>query len=239
MRVLAVGAHPDDVESSCSGTLAKYRAKGHQVGIAVLTRGDVGSPTLSRDEIAAVREKEARKAAAMLDAEFYWLGYDDEFLYDTPEVRRHVIDILRQFRPDVVLCPDKDFDYHPDHTRTGQIIWDTHVMGPIPNIPTGRPVCERIHEIWFYDTVAGIDFKPEVYVDITDYWELKIKMLECHESQDTWLKHMYGRGVRYLAETASRHRGYQGGCEYAEVFRKARMYPMTTRRDGLLPTDCQ
>lgn len=85
-----------------------------------MTRGDVGFPTLSRDQIAAVREKEARASAAILDASFFWLGYDDEFLYDTPEVRRHVIDVLRQFAPDIVLCPDKDRDYHTDHCRTGQ-----------------------------------------------------------------------------------------------------------------------
>ena len=60
-------------------------------------RGDVGSPTLSRAQIAAVREQEARNAAAVIGAEFYWLGYDDEFLYDSPEVRRHFIDVLRLF----------------------------------------------------------------------------------------------------------------------------------------------
>src|SRR5512147_2177547 len=103
MRVLAFGPHPDDVEFYCSGTLAKYKAQGHDVGVAVMTRGDVGSPTLSREEIAAVREKEARAASAIIGAEFFWLGYDDEFVYDTPEVRRCVIDVLRDFKPDVVL----------------------------------------------------------------------------------------------------------------------------------------
>src|SRR4029079_9264580 len=154
MRVMAFGPHPDDVALLCAGTLAKYKAQGHEVGIAVMTRGDVGSPTLSREEIAAVREKEARAAAAMIGAEFFWGGYDDEFLYDTPEVRRHVIDLIRAFGPDVVFCPDKDRDYHPDHCRTGQIIWDTHIMATIPLIPTGHPVCKRIHEIWYYDTLA-------------------------------------------------------------------------------------
>ncbi len=192
MRVMAFGPHPDDVELFCSGTLAKYKAQGHDVGIAVMTRGDVGSPTLSREEIAAVREKEARGSAAILGAEFFWLGYDDEFLYDTPDVRRHVIDTIREFKPDIVLCPDRDNDYHPDHVRTGQLIWDTHVMATVPLIPTGHPVCSKIHEIWYYDTAAGVGFQPEYYVDITSTWETKLKMVQSHDSQNAWLVHIYG-----------------------------------------------
>ena len=88
MRVMAFGPHPDDIELLCAGTLAKYRAAGHEVAMAVVTSGNVGSPTLSRSEIAAAREREARASAAVIGAEFFWLGYDDEFLYDTLEVRR-------------------------------------------------------------------------------------------------------------------------------------------------------
>ena len=235
MRVMAFGAHPDDVEILCAGTLAKYARQGHAVGIAVATNGEVGSPTLSREEIAAVRHDEARKAAAIIDAEFFWMGYPDEFLYDSPEVRRHFIDVIRQFRPDIVLCPDKDHDYHPDHQRTGQIVWDTHVMSPVPNIVTAHPPCARIHEIWFYDTVAGINFQPEFYVDIADTWETKMAMLACHASQAAWLMAQYGILPNYYAETQSRFRGYQTGCTFAEAFRKARVYPSSIPKDDLLP----
>jgi len=235
MRVLAFGAHPDDIEIECSGTLAKYAAQGHTVGIAVATRGDVGSPTLSRDEIAAIREQEARKSAAIIGAEFFWMGYDDEFLYDTPDVRRHFIDVIRAFRPDIVLCPDKDHDYHPDHTRTGQIVWDTHVMAAVRNIPTDHAECGKIHDIWFYDTTSGLNFQPEFYVDITDHWETKAKMVQCHESQNAWLMALYGRPTIYYAETQSRFRGLQAGCAFAEAFRPARVYPQSTAKDTLLP----
>lgn len=236
MRVLSFSPHPDDTEAYCGGTLAKYAAMGHAVGIVTMTRGDVGSPTLSRDEIAAVREQEARNAAALIGAELFWLGYDDEFLYDTPEVRRRVIDVLREFRPDVVLCPDKDRDYHPDHVRTGQIVWDTHVMGPIKNIPTAHAPTEFVHEIWYYDTAAGIDFMPEFYVDISDFWETKKQMIECHVSQDEWCRHMYGIPVSYFGETQSRFRGYQAGCRFAEGFRRSRTFPYAIDKDALLPT---
>jgi LmbE family N-acetylglucosaminyl deacetylase len=79
-RILAFGAHPDDIECSCAGTLARCRDNGHCVGIAVVTNGDVGSPTLRKAEIAAVREREARASAAVIGAEFFWLGYPDGLL---------------------------------------------------------------------------------------------------------------------------------------------------------------
>jgi LmbE family N-acetylglucosaminyl deacetylase len=232
---MAFGAHPDDVEILCAGTLAKYAQQGHAVAIAVATNGEVGSPTLSREEIAAIRQEEAQKAAAIINAEFYWMGYPDEFLYDSSEVRRHFIDVIRQFRPDIVLCPDKDHDYHPDHQRTGQIVWETHVMTPVPNVVTAHPPCSKIHEIWFYDTVAGINFHPEIYVDITGTWEIKMAMLSCHASQAAWLMTQYGIHPNYYAETQSRFRGYQTGCTFAEAFRKAHVYPSFIRKEDLLP----
>jgi len=235
MRIMAFSPHPDDIEILCAGTLAKYVAQGHEAAIVGVTRGDAGSPTLGRDAIAAVREQEARNAAAIIGARFFWLGYDDEFLYDSPAVRRHFIDVFRQFRPDVVLCPDKENDYHPDHIRTGQIVWDTHVMATVPNIETEHPPCEKIHEIWYYDTIAGINFLPEFYVDITAHWETKLKMVACHKSQDEWLMSQYGRPTSYYAETQSRFRGYQTGCEYAEAFRRPKLFPASVPSNALLP----
>jgi len=191
---------------------------------------------LSRDEIAAVREKEARKSAAMLNAEFFWLGFDDEFLYDAPDVRRQVIDVVRDFKPDIILCPDKEKDYHPDHCRTGQIIWDTHVMASIRLIPTAHPPTKKVHDIWYYDTLGAIEFKPEIYVDISDYWETKARMLNCHESQNAWMKHLYDVTLTENAQAQSRLRGYQSGCKYAECFRKAHTFPQSISKDGLLPS---
>ena len=112
MKLMAFGAHPDDIEFVCAGTLTKYKQAGHDVAIAISTNGEVGSPVLSKSEIAAMREKEARESAAKIGAEFFWLGYPDEFLFNSKEVRLHYIDVVRQFRPDIIICPDKDADYH-------------------------------------------------------------------------------------------------------------------------------
>ena len=236
MRIMAFGAHPDDVEMSCAGTLAKYAQQGHAVAIAVMTNGEVGSPTLPKEEIAAIREQEARAAAGVIGARLFWMGYPDEFLFGTPDVRRQVIDAIRQFRPDMILAPDKDLDYHPDHTTTGQIVWDTHVMVTVPNIETGTPPCERIPEIWFMDTVAGINFQPEQWVDITPVWPQKAAMLACHQSQEIWLQEQYGTGVVDNAAIQARFRGYQAGCAYAEAFRRPQFFPQPTPPQGLLPT---
>lgn len=236
MRIMAFGAHPDDVEMSCAGTLAKYAQQGHKAAIAVMTNGEVGSPTLPKQEIAAIREREARAAAAVIGATFFWMGYPDEFLYNTPEVRRHVIDVIRQFRPDIILAPDKDQDYHPDHTTTGQIVWDVHVMGTVPNIVTASPPCQRIPEIWFMDTVAGINFQPEHWVDISTVWAQKAEMLACHQSQETWMRNQYGTGLVENAAIQGRFRGYQAGCEYAEAFRRPQFFPQPIASRGLLPT---
>lgn len=235
MRVMAFSPHPDDIELLCAGTLLKYKAKGHEVALVLVTDGSAGSTTRPPEEIAAIRLEEARASAAILGAGLEAMGYVDEFLYDTPNVRKHFIDVIRAFRPDVVLCPDKDHDYIPDHTRTGQLVWDVHKMVTVPNIVTEHAPTEQLYEIWYYDTVAGIGFVPEFYVDIADYFEQKCAMLRCHKSQNEWLKDQYGFDATYYAETQSRFRGFQTSCAFAEAFRPARVYPQHVHGDGLLP----
>jgi len=98
MRVLAVGAHPDDLEMLCGGTLAKYTQQGHQVTMAVATNGEVGSMTLPKEEIAAVRKAEAEAAAAVIGADFVWMGYPDEFLFSREDTRLAFINLMRRAR---------------------------------------------------------------------------------------------------------------------------------------------
>jgi LmbE family N-acetylglucosaminyl deacetylase len=235
MKIMAFGAHPDDIEFLCAGTLAKYAQAGHDVAIAISTNGEVGSPTLTKAEIAAIREAEARASAAVIGAEFYWMGYPDEFLFNNREVRLHYIDVIRQFRPDILICHEKDADYHPDHTTTGQIIWDIHVMVTVPNIETAAPPCAVIPEIYYMDTVAGVNFQPEFYVDISAQWKQKAAMIACHRSQETWMLAQYGVSCVEFGQTQSRLRGFQAGCQYAEGFRKPRFFPGKTQSQGLLP----
>ncbi len=234
MKIMAFEAHPDDIELSCAGTLAKYKALGHDVAIVCVTNGEVGSPTLPKEEIAAVRRKEAENSANVIGAEFFWLGYPDEFLFNNPDVRLNFIETIRRFAPDIIIATDKDNDYHPDHTTTGQIVWDTHVMTTVPNIKTKTKPCGKIADIYFMDTVAGINFLPDFYVDISDYWDQKQQMVECHKSQAEWLMDQYNASLVENAALHSRFRGYQAGCQYAEGFRKAKFFPESTDKESLL-----
>lgn len=225
MRIMAFGAHPDDIDFYCAGTLAKAKAEGHEVAIAIATSGNAGSSTMTMEEIAQIRHQEALNSASVIGAQLYWLGYDDEFFFNSREVRLHFIETVRKFRPDIILCPDKDKDYHPDHSTTGQILWDIHVMPPIPNIKTETKPCEKIAELYYMDTCMGVDFSPEFYIDISDTFETKSKMLSCHKSQESWMNDMYGVSCAEFAEVQARFRGFQGGCRYAECFRKAHFFP--------------
>ncbi len=95
MNILALGAHPDDIEFLCGGTLFKYRQQGHKIFVALTTSGNVGSNEHdSREEIAAIREAEQLEAASLLEAEVRFLRFDDEGLLDTPESRRGVINTM-------------------------------------------------------------------------------------------------------------------------------------------------
>ncbi len=234
MKILAVGAHPDDIEFQCAGTLSKYRRLGHDVAICVATNGNVGSSTCTREEIAAIRRREAGASAEIIGAEFHWLDYPDEFLFNTQETRLRFIDMVRQVRPDMILCPHPQKDYHPDHTTVGQIIWDIHVMVNVPNIETPTKPCEVIPEIVYMDTFAGVNLIPNRYVDITDDMETKTKMLSCHASQESWLMDLYGVTGVEMMKIFAKTRGFQCGCTYAEAFVAPAIWPRKVDKDALL-----
>jgi len=233
LRILAVGAHPDDLEILCAGTLAKYSRRGDEVVMAVATNGEVGSSTLSKAEIAAIRKEEAAASAAEIGARLIWMDYPDEFLFSDSASRVEFLNMVRSARPDVVLT-HAPTDYHPDHRATGQILWDIRVMTTVPNISTPHPPCSAIPEIFYFDTLAGIDFVPEQYVDVSDSFAVKRRMLACHQSQSAWLENQYRMSYLDFIEYTGRYRGLQSGVRYAEAFRGSPTWP---RRPGasLLP----
>ncbi len=153
MRILAIGAHPDDVELCVGGTLAKYAARGDHVTIMIATNGNVGSPTLTMEEIAAVRKKEAE------NADLIWLNYDDEFLFHNLESRMTFINAIRKANPDVMLVHSPN-DYHPDHRVCSEISIDCRIPVTVPLIVTEYPAMEKVPHVFMYDNVGGIGFEP-------------------------------------------------------------------------------
>ncbi len=233
MRVLAVGAHPDDVEILCAGTLARYAQAGHDVVMCVATDGAAGHMEMGSEELVGVREKEARAAANLLGADLLWLGFPDEFIFDDRETRLVFVDAVRQARPDVVLTHDSN-DYHHDHRLVGRLVLATSFMASLPNVRTEHPAHRLVPPVYYMDTLAGHGFEPTDYVDITDTLEMKKEMLACHESQLSWLKEHDDTDMMEFIEAVAKARGYQAGVAYAEGFRLERAW-LRTPPHRLLP----
>jgi LmbE family N-acetylglucosaminyl deacetylase len=228
MNILAIGAHPDDIELQCAGTLALYAAAGHKVFIAVATNGNVGSPTLSREEIAAVRHAEQAASCAMIGAQLIWMDFDDEWLMNDRPTRTRFIDAIREADPDVMFIHGPT-DYHPDHRIVGQVAEDARIPASVRLVETSLPYIRKIPHLFYMDNPAGVGFTPEVYVDITATYEMKRRMLLCHQSQDTWLRAIYGdhTSITDMMTDNAKARGLAGGYPYAEGFREVKTYPRT------------
>ena len=228
MKVLAIGAHPDDIEVQCGGTLALYAAAGHQVTIAVATNGNVGSPTLSREEIAAVRHREQQASCDLIGAKLIWMDFDDEWLMNDRPTRTRFIDAIREADPDVMFIHGQS-DYHPDHRISGQVAEDARIPASVRLVETALPHITKIPHVFYMDNPAGIGFTPEVYVDISSVYEKKRQMLLCHDSQDSWLRAVFGEdtSITDLMRDNSKARGLAAGCAYAEGFRELKTYPRT------------
>ena len=184
----------------------------------------------------SVRKQEAANAASLIGAELLWLDYPDEFFFYNEESRRRLIDVMRQAEPDVVLAHWTD-DYHPDHSLSGQAVRDARIMTAVPNIITDHVPLKSIPKLFFYDTLAGINFHPEVYVDISSTFAIKQQMLAAHVSQNSWIEDIYeGSSLGNMMEIQSRFRGFQAGVQYAEGFRAVETWPRAADF-SLLPLD--
>ena len=224
MNVLALGAHPDDVEIFCGGTLLRYHQAGHRVFIALTTSGNIGSNVhASREEIAAVREAEQLAAAEAYGAAVRFMRFDDEGLQDTPETRRAVLNALRWANPDVVLtnCP---WDGSTDHAMTAKLVSEVILSLPGKLVPADEPPISKAPSVFFWDTAAGIRFSPEVYVDISAVWEQKVAAITKHTSQYAWMDTFQIHGFIEHAEKLSGFRGLQAGFRYAEGFCAMRVH---------------
>jgi len=223
MNILVVGAHPDDIEFLCGGTLSKCAARGDNIVMAYMCNGDLGHFHIPRPKLAEIRAEEARKAAALVGAVSQWVGIRDLDVYYEREQRYKVIDLIRMSKPDLIITHAPD-DYMPDHTITSEIVFDASFEATLPQLKSEHEVHLKLPPIYYMDTVSGIDFSPDEYVDITGYYSTKVKMLSCHESQLTWIKEHDHVDFLDMMETQNKFRGYQVGCKYAEGFRFAKKW---------------
>lgn len=218
MRVLAIGAHPDDLVILCGGTLSRFVAEGHEVVMCDVTRGDKGSFTHTASEIAAIRAKESANAARIAGADYVALGLSDgEVLSGDPAQRAIFVDLVRSAKPDVVITHSPD-DYMTDHNEVSKLVFDTTFLATLPLLATAHPNHETVTPLYYMDTLAGVAFNPEEYVDISSAIERKTAMLEAHVSQLEWLRDHDGVDVIDQMRVVAQFRGQQCGVAFAEGF---------------------
>ncbi len=233
-RVLAVAAHPDDIEILCAGTMARYAQMGCEIVLCNATSGDRGSVDGPTEEIARIRDQEARRSAALLGATYMCLGFHDcELPADDLEARLRFVDLIRETRPDIVFTHHPG-DYHADHVATSKLTFDASFMAAVPLLRTGVAASSKVLPVYYMDTLAGQSFLPEEYVDISGVLELKKQMLSQHQSQVAWMREHDGLDVIDFMLTHSRFRGYQCGVAYAEGFQRAHTWLRPTP-NRLLP----
>lgn len=221
-NILAIGAHPDDIEAKCGGTLLKYKADGHNIFFVLTTSGNIGSNDYqSREEIALIREKEQLASAKLYDAEVRFLRFDDELLLDTPETRRSVLNAMRWANPDVIFTHDLT-DTSTDHPITGKIVSEVILSLSAKLVPADEPPIDKKPSLFYWDNGAGIHFVPEVYVDISENMDTKMDSIAKHQSQFKWMENFVDEFLESY-RTISRFRGIQSGCNYAEAFRAFRL----------------
>ena len=232
MNILAIGAHPDDLEIACYGTLARYVKEGNSVSVCHVSNGNLGHVVIEQDELSKIRRAEAEKAAEIIGAKHYTLDIDDQYVdaADDEQVKR-LVRVLREVKPDFIITHCEN-DYHRDHVQTYQLVFRATCAASLSHCNDGTELPPtEICPLYQMDTLANTCFDPTEYVDITDTIELKLKALVCHESQIVWMKEHDKIDFIDFVRSSSKVRGYQCGVAYAEGFRTDMHYGrMTTKR---------
>ena len=180
LDILAFGAHPDDVELSCSGVILKNTALGRKVGLIDLTKGELGTRGTP-----AIREKEAKASAKILGVLFREnLKMEDGFFQNDKKHLLKVIQKIRQYRPDVVLANALE-DRHPDHGRAAKLVADACFLSGLVKIVTKQN--GKKQEVWrpkaVYHYIQYRKLKADIAIDITPFIEKKMESIYAFSSQ--------------------------------------------------------
>lgn len=229
--VLAIHAHPDDIETLGAGTMALLAAKGHALKIVTVTAGDCGSSETDPVQTAKIRRAEAAAAADLIGADYRCADIPDLGVFNDDACRRRVTEMIRWAAPDIVLTASPA-DYHPDHEATSVLVRDACFAASVPNYATGdAPVLAGIPHLYFMDPIGGRDREgvrvvPDFGVEVGDHFATKQAMLAAHESQDSWVSRQHDISDHQAAmEAWTRRRGRDFGVALAEGFRQYRHHP--------------
>lgn len=219
MNIVSIMAHQDD-EMFCLGTMLKYRERGESLSFITLTDGSKGftqMPNISREEAARIRHEEMTALAEACGATYTNLREQDEFLYDTAELRVRLIEAIRKTKAEVILT-HYERDYNLDHTTTNSLVRHCAMHSCLPVIETESAPLAEHPAIFMIEPHGPIDFDPTHFVDITGFEQRKSELLSCHASQEEAMRAALGVGLGEICMTKSRFRGEQVGCEHAEAF---------------------
>lgn len=175
LDILAIGAHPDDVELGCGGTVAKMVAEGKKVGILDLTRGELGTRGT-----AETRKNEAAAAAEILGVEFREnLGFKDGFFVNDEKHQLKLIEVIRKYRPEIILCNAVD-DRHIDHGKGADLVESACFLSGLRKIETGQEAWRPKH-IFHY--IQWYPLTPDFVMDISGYLEKKKEAVFAFKTQ--------------------------------------------------------
>lgn len=215
MNVLAVGAHAFETLFLTGGTLARYAADGHAVALAILCAPPPES--LALGETALARENETLRAASLIGATVHHLRLDAASLSAGDGAAQSLLaDVIRKTTPRVILTHDP-LDHFPEYVLASELVFRCRSMH---GRRTGATAPVDPPEVIYMDTLSGLGFEPEQFVDVTDVFATKREMIACcgHEA-DEWPNNPRLSWLDWLT-VQSRYRGIQGGVGYAEAFRR-------------------
>ncbi|MCU0511874.1 MAG: PIG-L family deacetylase [Anaerolineae bacterium] len=229
--ILVIVAHHDDIEFGVAGSVARWVQEGARVVYVIVTDGGAGSnePDIRRADLVERRRQEQIAAAAVVGVpEVHFLGYPDAMLQPTLELRRHLTQIIRQVRPDRVVCQDPTTVYfgdgyinHPDHRAAGEaslyaVFPSAETRPAFPELLDAGYAPHHVRELWLTLSVHNTH-----YVDITATIDLKLAALRCHVSQ-IGAGAAAENGALAWIKQANDDGGQQVGVRYAEFYKVMR-----------------
>jgi len=202
MNILAIGSHPDDIEIGCGGTLIKYAKRGHKVFLLLITKGEKGGDI-------ELRYREQLKAADIMGAaDVFWAGFKDTELLDKGNEMIHKVErYIESIKPSFIFINFYE-DTHQDHRAVNRAVLSA---------------TRYVKNVLFYEVPTTNNFTPQVFVDIAESLDEKIKALEAHESQ-VMKTNIEDLSIVELARSSANFRGIQGRVKYAEAFCPLRLF---------------
>lgn len=220
-KALVVSAHPSAGDIGAGGFMCRCADDGAEVYLLVMSRGEAGVAEIPPKELGLIREKEQRKAAEILGvSEVVFLDIKDTEIFDTISTRMKIMEVIRRFKPEIVLT-HSELDTHPDHKATAFATFAAAMYSSLPSVKLDPELPSHLVKSVYTYGLPGysLAFVPEIYLDITDVIERKIKAICCHE---TTMKHIGWSKERWVNTWLSLDRvyGISSGVQYAEGFRQ-------------------